>query len=170
MKLARKYFYVPFLLMAFIACKDKNTDLIALNTEVNRYIETDSLDIKVADLLAKMTLEEKIGQMNQYNGFWNVTGPSPKDGDAKKKYEHLKKGWVGSMLNVRGVEDVRAVQKIAVEETRLGIPLIIGFDVIHGYKTISPIPLAEAASWDLDEIKTSAKMAALEASAAGINW
>ena len=132
--------------------------------------ETDSLDVKVAELLAKMTLEEKIGQMNQYNGFWNVTGPTPEGGDAKKKYEHLKKGWVGSMLNVRGVEDVRAVQKIAVEETRLGIPLIIGFDVIHGYKTISPIPLAEAASWDLEEIKKSAQMAALEASAAGINW
>ena len=74
------------------------------------------------------------------------------------------------MLNVRGVKDVRAVQKIAVEESRLGIPLIIGFDVIHGYKTISPIPLAEAASWDLEAIKKSAQVAALEASAAGINW
>ena len=74
------------------------------------------------------------------------------------------------MLNVRGVEDIRAVQKIAIEETRLGIPLIIGFDVIHGYKTISPIPLAEAASWDLKAIKKSAEVAALEASASGINW
>ena len=74
------------------------------------------------------------------------------------------------MLNVSGVKDVRAVQKIAVEESRLGIPLIIGFDVIHGYKTISPIPLAEAASWDLEAIKISAQVAAQEASAAGINW
>ena len=74
------------------------------------------------------------------------------------------------MLNVRGVKDVRAVQKIAVEETRLGIPLIIGNDVIHGYKTLSPIPLAEAASWDLKEIENSARIAALEASAAGTNW
>jgi len=74
------------------------------------------------------------------------------------------------MLTVRGVKEVRAVQKIAVEETRLGIPLIIGFDVIHGYKTLSPIPLAEAASWDLEAIKKSAAIAADEASASGINW
>ena len=74
------------------------------------------------------------------------------------------------MLSVRGVKQVRAVQKIAVEQTRLGIPLIIGFDVIHGYKTLSPIPLAEAASWDMEAIKKSAQIAADEASASGINW
>ena len=129
-----------------------------------------SLDQKVETLLSKMTLEEKIGQMNQYNGFWDFTGPAPKGGHAEKKYEDLKNGLVGSMLNVRGVKDVTAVQKVAVEESRLGIPLIIGFDVIHGYKTISPIPIAEAASWDLAAIKRSAEMAALESSAAGINW
>jgi len=128
------------------------------------------IDQKVDSLLAIMTLEEKIGQMNQYNGFWDFTGPTPNDGAAAKKYEHLKKGYVGSMLNVRGVKDVMAVQKIAVEESRLGIPLIIGFDVIHGYKTISPIPLAEAASWDLEAIKRSAEIAAAEAAASGINW
>ncbi|SDB27298.1 beta-glucosidase [Flavobacteriaceae bacterium MAR_2010_188] len=130
----------------------------------------DSIDIKVESLLSKMTLEEKIGQMNQYNGFWDVTGPVPNDGDAAAKYDNLRKGLVGSMLNVQGVENVRAVQKIGVEETRLGIPLIIGFDVIHGYKTISPIPLAESASWDLEAIRRSSEIAALEASAAGINW
>ena len=129
-----------------------------------------SLDQKVETLLSKMTLEEKIGQMNQYNGFWDFTGPAPKGGHAEKKYDDLKNGLVGSMLNVRGVKDVTAVQKVAVEQSRLGIPLIIGFDVIHGYKTISPIPIAEAASWDLDAIKKSAEMAALESSAAGINW
>lgn len=123
------------------------------------------------DLLMKqMTLEEKVGQMNQYNGFWEVTGPAPKGGNAELKYKHLRDGWVGSMLSVRGVKEVRAVQKIAVEETRLGIPLIIGFDVIHGYKTLSPIPLAEAASWDMAAIKKSAQIAADEASASGINW
>jgi len=125
---------------------------------------------RVELLLKQMTLEEKVGQMNQYNGFWEVTGPAPKGGDAETKYDHLRKGWVGSMLTVRGVKNVRAVQKIAVEETRLGIPLIIGFDVIHGYKTLSPIPLAEAASWDLEAIKKSAQVAADEASAVGINW
>jgi beta-glucosidase len=128
------------------------------------------IEQKITTLMVKMTLEEKVGQMNQYNGFWDVTGPSPKEGNAVLKYEHLRKGWVGSMLSVRGVKEVRAVQKIAVEETRLGIPLIIGFDVIHGYKTLSPIPLAEAASWDMDAIKNSARVAADEASASGINW
>ena len=131
---------------------------------------TDNIDKKVNSLIQTMTLEEKVGQMNQYNGFWDVTGPAPKGGSAELKYEHLRKGWVGSMLTVRGVKEVRAVQKIAVEETRLGIPLIIGFDVIHGYKTLAPIPLAEAASWDLEAIKKSAQVAAAEASASGINW
>ena len=128
------------------------------------------IEKKIDSLMALMTLEEKIGQMNQYNGFWNVTGPAPANGDAAKKYEHLRKGYVGSMLNVRGVEEVRAVQKIAVEETRLGIPLIIGFDVIHGYKTIGPIPLGEAASWDIEAIKSASQVAAREAAASGINW
>jgi len=129
-----------------------------------------AIDKKVDSLIEIMTIKEKIGQMNQYNGFWDVTGPVPSDGDAAKKHEHLRKGYIGSMLNVKGVKDVKAVQKIAVEETRLGIPLIIGFDVIHGYKTLSPIPLAESASWDIEAIKKSAEVAALEASAAGINW
>ena len=124
----------------------------------------------VESLLEKMTLDEKIGQMKQYNGFYDATGPSPILGDAKKKYNNLKNGLVGSMLNVRGVKDVRAFQKIAVEETRLGIPLIFGFDLIHGYKTIAPIPLAESASWDINEIRKSASLGAKEASAAGINW
>jgi len=128
------------------------------------------MEKKIDSLMALMTLEEKVGQMNQYNGFWNVTGPVPKEGDASNKYEHLKKGWVGSMLNVRGVEEVRKVQKIVVEESRLGIPLIIGFDVIHGYRTQSPIPLAESASWDLEAIEASAAMAAEEAAASGITW
>ncbi|MGL5113326.1 MAG: glycoside hydrolase family 3 N-terminal domain-containing protein, partial [Flavobacterium sp.] len=131
---------------------------------------TKPIEERIDLLMQQMTLEEKVGQMNQYNGFWEVTGPAPKGGDAAKKYEHLRKGWVGSMLTVRGVKEVKAVQKIAVEETRLGIPLIIGFDVIHGYKTLSPIPLAEAASWDLEAIKKSAQVAADEASAVGINW
>lgn len=134
------------------------------------YSNNPEINNKVDALLKLMTLEEKVGQMNQYNGFWDVTGPGPTNGNAKLKYDHLKNGLVGSMLSVRGTKEVRAVQKIAVEETRLGIPLIIGFDVIHGYKTISPIPLAEAASWDLEAIKKSAQVAALEAAASGINW
>ena len=151
------------LLICFTGCKEERETKVANN-------KNDEIEQKVDSLLALMTIEEKVGQMNQYNGFWDVTGPAPEGGNAEQKYEHLRKGWVGSMLSVRGVKEVRAVQKIAVEESRLGIPLIIGFDVIHGYKTLSPIPLAEAASWDLEAIKKSASVAAAEASASGINW
>ncbi|MFM6926066.1 MAG: glycoside hydrolase family 3 N-terminal domain-containing protein, partial [Ferruginibacter sp.] len=129
-----------------------------------------AIDAKVNALLKRMTLEEKVGQMNQYNGFWEVTGPVPKDGDAKKKYDHLRKGMVGAVLNVKGAENVRKLQEIAIKETRLGIPLLFGYDVIHGHKTLFPIPLGEAASWDLAAIEKSARTAAIEASAAGINW
>lgn len=128
------------------------------------------IDTRVEALLAKMTLAEKVGQMNQYNGFWEVTGPVPEEGNAAEKYKHLETGMVGSMLNIIGVEDVRKIQKIAVEKTRLGIPVIFAYDVIHGYKTMAPIPLAEAASWDLEAMKKSASVAATEASAVGINW
>ena len=83
------------------------------NTEVS--LQNDIIDQKVDSLLAIMTLEEKVGQMNLYNGFWDVTGPAPKEGNAKIKYEHLRKGWVGGMLNVRGVDNVKMVQQIAVE-------------------------------------------------------
>jgi len=155
-----------------ISCNSSSEEIndITANTVTTNNGLDQTIESKVDSLLAIMTIEEKIGQMNQYNGFWDLTGPQPKEGAAAKKYEHLRKGWVGSMLNVRGVKDVKAVQKIAVEESRLGIPLIIGFDVIHGYKTMSPIPLAESASWDMAAIKKSAEVAALEASAAGINW
>lgn len=132
--------------------------------------KTKPIEERVRLLMNEMTLEEKVGQMNQYNGFWDVTGPAPKGGTAELKYDHLKRGLVGSMLTVRGVKEVKSVQKIVVEQTRLGIPLIIGFDVIHGYKTLSPIPLAEAASWDLEAIKKSSQVAASEAAASGINW
>ncbi|MEO8239939.1 MAG: beta-glucosidase BglX [Flavobacterium sp.] len=128
------------------------------------------IEERISLLMKEMTLEEKVGQMNQYNGSWDVTGPKPESGSNEEKYNHIKKGWVGSMLSIRGIKEVKAVQKIAVEETRLGIPMIFGFDVIHGYKTLSPIPLAEAASWDLEAIKNSARVAAVEASASGLNW
>jgi beta-glucosidase len=128
------------------------------------------MEVKINALLQKMTLNEKVGQMNQYSGFWEITGPAPTTGDAKNKYEQLRKGMVGAFLNVKGTENVRKLQEIAVTETRLGIPLLFGYDVIHGYKTIFPIPLAEAASWDLTAIERSARIAAIEASAAGINW
>nr|WP_315173798.1 beta-glucosidase BglX [uncultured Flavobacterium sp.] len=161
-----KFVFTSFVITAlFIAgCSNK-----IIKSSIS-YSKVNVLETKVDSVLKLMTLEEKVGQLNQYNGFWEITGPTPKEGQAAKKYEDLKKGLVGSMLNVKGVKDVRALQKIAVEQTRLGIPLIFGFDVIHGYKTISPIPLAEAASWDLEAIKKSAAIAAEEASSVGLNW
>lgn len=143
---------------------------LSCNASKNNDLTFNSTDKKVDSLLKIMTLEEKIGQLNQYNGFYNATGPAPKEGVAAKKYNDLKNGLVGSMLNIKGVKEVRALQKIAVEQTRLRIPILFGLDVVHGYKTISPIPLAEAASWDLDAIKKSAQIAAEESGAAGINW
>ena len=126
---------------------------------------------RVDSVLSLMTLEELVGQTNQYNGFWNATGPMPAGNDwVEARVAALKRGGVGSVLNVAGVDEVRALQKVAVEETRLGIPLLFGLDVIHGYQTLTPIPLAEAASWDLAAIQNSARAAALEATADGINW
>jgi beta-glucosidase len=114
--------------------------LLSMQAQQKLYLDQSKpIEARIDLLMKLMTLEEKVGQMNQYNGFWEVTGPAPKGGDAAVKYEHLRNGWVGSMLSVKGVKNVKMVQKIAVEESRLGIPLIIGLDVIHGYKTISPI-------------------------------
>lgn len=144
--------------------------LLGLFLFIATVIAQQDLEKQIDDLLSKMTIEEKIGQMNQYTGFFDPTGPAPKDGANKNKYEHIKTGLVGSMLNVRGAKQVREMQKLAVEESRLGIPIIFGFDVIHGHKTISPIPLAESASWDMDAIEKSARIAAIEASAEGLNW
>ncbi len=138
------------------------------NTQMNS--QNKDIEKKIDSLMNLMTLEEKVGQMNQYNGFWNLTGPAPEEGNAKLKYDHLRSGLVGSMLNVRGAENARKIQEIVVNETRLGIPLIFGYDVIHGQKTITPIPLAEAASWDLKAIEMSARVAATEAAAEGIHW
>ena len=157
-----KNFLYPFVGALVLACSQPQP--------IPSFSNVPGVAEKVEQLLAKMTLEEKVGQMNQYNGFYDVTGPAPSEGDAKNKYDHLKKGWVGSMLNVSGVAEVREMQRIAVEETRLGIPLIFGLDVIHGHKTLAPIPLAEAASWDLAAIEKSARISAVEASARGINW
>lgn len=125
-----------------------------------------SIEKKVAALLQKMTLEEKVGQLNQYSGR-AATGPA--SNQKTNLQEEVRKGWVGSMLNVKGVQDTKEVQALAMQ-SRLKVPLLFGLDVIHGYETITPIPLAEAASWDMDAIKASAQLAAREAAARGIHW
>jgi len=129
---------------------------------------TNSADIekKIDVLMAKMTLEEKVGQLNQFTGDRNATGPVTAN---SSKYDDIKAGKVGAMLNVRGAADTRMVQEIAMQ-SRLKIPLLFGLDVIHGYRTTFPIPLAEAASWDMDAIELSARTAATEAAASGIHW
>ncbi|MDJ1480414.1 beta-glucosidase BglX [Cytophagaceae bacterium YF14B1] len=128
------------------------------------------IEQRIKDLLSKMTLEEKVGQLNQVNGGV-MTGPAAEgDPGAKAKLDMSRKGMVGSFLNVTGAKETRAVQEIAVKESRLGIPLLFAFDVIHGYKTIFPIPLAETCSWDLALMEKSASMAAAEASSAGLHW
>lgn len=125
-----------------------------------------TIDQRVDSVLKLMTLDEKIGQMNQYNGPWAATGPLTNDDNLLSQ---IKEGKVGSMLNATGVARTRELQQLALQ-SRLKIPLLFGQDVIHGYRTIFPIPLAEAASWDLAAIETSARIAAIEASAAGIHW
>ncbi|MFA9370243.1 MAG: beta-glucosidase BglX [Labilibaculum antarcticum] len=124
----------------------------------------------VENLLSKMTLEEKIGQLNQSTNRWEMTGPAPKNNDSQNLLENIKSGKVGAMLNVNGAEETYNAQKLAVENSRLGIPMIFGYDVIHGYKTMFPIPLGESSSWDPEMVKLSAQVAAKEASAAGLQW
>ena len=120
----------------------------------------------VDSLLALMTTEEKLGQLTQYTGQWDVTGPAvPQGGEAA-----IRQGRVGSFLNVYGAEATERAQRIAVEESRLGVPLIFGHDVIHGFRTIFPVPLAEAASWNLDAVERAARVGAREATAAGLHW
>ncbi len=127
-----------------------------------------SIDARVKDLLSRMTVEEKAGQLNQLNGG-AFTGPAASNAGQNEKAKMVKDGRVGSLLNVVGVADTRAIQQTAMQ-SRLGIPLIFGYDVIHGYKTIFPIPLAEACSWDLKGIEKNSSIAAKEASAAGVHW
>ena len=129
--------------------------------------KADRIDQKIDSLLRIMTLEEKIGQLNQFAGTMNPTGPVTRRGDGT---DAISKGQVGSVLNVVGAARTREVQRMAVENTRLGIPLLIGFDVIHGYRTMFPIPLAESCSWDLDLMKRTSAAAAAEAAAVGIHW
>ena len=126
----------------------------------------DAIARKVEAVLKQMTLDEKVGQMNQYNGPWAATGPLTND---DKLLDQVKAGKVGSMLNVTGVKRTRELQELAMQ-SRLKIPLLFGQDVIHGYRTIFPIPLAEAASWDSFAIEKAAMVAATEASAAGVHW
>ncbi len=126
----------------------------------------DAAERFVDSLLALMTIEEKIGQMTLFTTDWEATGPTIRAGYR----EDIRQGRCGALFNSHTATFTRELQRIAVEESRLRIPLLFGYDVIHGYKTIFPIPLAEAASWDLEAIERSARIAATEAAAAGLHW
>lgn len=142
----KKLLYAVVLAASLMGCSQPQDK----NTEIENKVET---------LLHKMTLEEKLGQMNQISPW-----------DFEDLAKRVRKGEVGSILNVVNPEEVNKIQKIAVEESRLGIPLIVSRDVIHGYKTIFPIPLGQAATFNPEVVKEGARVAAIEASADGIRW
>ncbi|PXY41536.1 glycosyl hydrolase [Flavobacterium cheongpyeongense] len=144
----------------------KITTMTLLMVSFFAMAQQETIDQKVNSLLKRMTIEEKIGQLNQYTGDNSATGPININ---PNKQAEIKAGLIGSMLNIIGTKYTRQYQELAMQ-SRLKIPLLFGQDVIHGYKTTFPIPLAEAASWDLEAIELSARVAAIEASASGIHW
>jgi len=127
-----------------------------------------STEQQIDSLIVRMTLEEKAGQLSQFSGGWNNV--STNSTVTAEQRTMVKEGKVGSFLNVFGSTITRELQRIAVEESRMGIPLLYGFDVIHGFRTTFPIPLAEASSWDPDVVEQAERTAAIEAAAAGIHW
>ncbi len=129
--------------------------------------QSSTMDRFIDNLIRKMTLEEKVGQMHLVMADYSSNGPMNPD---SKQGKDLRAGRIGSIYNVAGADAARKFQKLAVDNSRLHIPLIFGFDVIHGMKTIFPLPLAEAASWDLSAMERSARIAAVEASAMGVHW
>ncbi len=130
------------------------------------HLAAQSFETRIDSILVLMTVDEKIGQMTLFTSDWDVTGPTIR---ATYK-EDIKSGRVGAIFNAHTAAYTRELQRISVEETRLGIPLLFGYDVIHGYKTIFPISLGEAASWDMEAIEKAARIAAIEATAAGLHW
>ena len=134
---------------------------------INAKAQQKNIEQKIDSIIHIMTLNEKIGQLNLYAGRMNPTGPKTTREDDE---DAIRRGDVGMVFNIVGAKRTREIQRIAVEESRLKIPLLIGFDVIHGYRTIFPIPLGESASWDLDLMKRTAMASAAEASAMGIHW
>ena len=132
------------------------------SSQANQPIDPDPIEQRISAMLASMTLAEKIGQMSQLNASEGFA-PDYLGAD-------LRAGRIGSVLNVVDVAVVNELQRIAVEESRLGIPLLVGRDVIHGFKTVMPIPLGQAATWNPAIVREGARVAALEAATTGINW
>lgn len=137
--------------LAMVACSSPNSKMSENDAKIEQRVEA---------LLSQMTLEEKIGQMNQISSFGNI----------EEMHELIKKGEVGSILNETNAESINKLQKMAVEESRLGIPILMSRDVIHGFKTIFPIPVGQAASFDPQVAYDGARVAAIEATSVGIRW
>ena len=140
--------------------------LLASSCSGRRESALKDVDPRVDSLLRIMTLDEKIGQMVLFTSDWDVTGPTIREG----YLDDIRSGRCGNIFNAYTVDYIRELQRVAVEESRLGIPLMFGYDVVHGHKTIFPIPLGESCSWDLDLIRRSASASAAEAAASGLNW
>ncbi|MBN2371277.1 MAG: beta-glucosidase BglX [Vicinamibacteria bacterium] len=160
MKIRNPLYRRLFLLLAAAGCASPLFGGALTNPETEKRIDS---------LLERMTLQEKVGQLVQYSDVFN-TGPAADNDRNRRRNERIRTGQIGSLLNVTGAQATRETQKLAVEGSRLRIPLIFGLDVIHGYKTSFPIPLAEAASFDMETVALSARIAAIEAAAAGIHW
>ncbi|MFI3332844.1 MAG: beta-glucosidase BglX [Rikenellaceae bacterium] len=149
-----------------------SASLFAISCSSSDFVEWQSysgnpeIERKVESLLSQMTLEEKIGQMNQYSGNFAATGELT----ANQSAEYLKKGMIGSTFNVFGAEHLRMLQEQNMKYSRLGIPMLFAADVIHGLQTTFPIPLAEACSWDMELMEATARAAAEEATASGVAW
>src|SRR6201995_1582603 len=139
------------------ADRSNSGPVAATDAKMNAFITT---------LMGKMTLDEKIGQLNLPGAGDITTGQAGNSGIAKK----IEQGLVGGLFNIKSVAKIKEVQRIAVEKSRLKIPLIFGMDVIHGYETVFPVPLGLSCSWDMQEVEKSARVAATEASADGICW
>jgi len=160
-KLYKIHLITLTIIFGFFSCKP-NKEM--KNSSLHKEIEQ-----KVDSVLGLMHIDEKIGQMVQYSAGWDLTGP-PSSKNAQDKVAQIKKGLVGSILNVVSVKEVREAQKLVMENSRLKIPMIFAYDVIHGLKTMFPTPLGESASWDLELIEKTASIAAKEAAASGLNW
>lgn len=163
MKIRIKFLSVVILIFTFFCLQ--NIDAINKKTGYKKAEYKKTIEEKVDSVMCLMTVIEKIGQLNQLSSSW-ATGPVSPDINL---FEQIRAGKVGSVLNVKGVDKVRSLQQEAMK-SRLKTPLLFGLDVIHGYRTTFPIPLAEACSWDLEAIEQSARIAATETAASGIHW
>lgn len=149
--------YILISTLFFMSCKNEIPRSVLIQ---------DVCEEEIDKLLSQMTLDEKIGQTVMYSSDVDITGPV-----LDKDYlNYVKSGQVGAIFNATGADFTRKIQKLAVEQTRLGIPLLFGYDVIHGYKTIFPIPLGESCSWDLELMERTARVAAIESAAVGLHW